>query len=44
VTVKEFKTCCTSNAVDGREDEKKAENVGSESDEVGNCEDSETNW
>jgi hypothetical protein len=42
VIVKGFKKCCISNAMDGRkdgilwEDEKKVENVGSESDEVGN--------
>jgi hypothetical protein len=34
--VKGFKKCCISNAMDGREDEEEIENVGSESDEVGN--------
>jgi hypothetical protein len=30
--------------MDGREIEEETENVGTESDEVGNCEDNETNW
>jgi hypothetical protein len=50
VIVKGFKKCCISYAVDGREDdtlwedEEDVENVGSESEEAGNCEDSETSW
>jgi hypothetical protein len=41
VIVKGFEKCCISNAMNGRED---VQNVGSESGEVGNCGDSETNW
>jgi hypothetical protein len=36
VIVKGFKKCCISDAMDGREDEEEVENVGSESDKVGN--------
>jgi hypothetical protein len=51
---KGFKKCCISNAMDGRMNKEEVGNAGSESDEVrngdseggevGNCEDSVTNW